>query len=184
VREVLAASLLLLALPGCATTGSSRGSLNKDGWFAQNVDLEGPDGRGSVRVLYTAAHPKGWQAGMTPPGDFAFYNPALGASLYADTSCGKRYQDAKLTVLANHLVMGFADLHDVDEQELMLDGRAALERTASGTLDGVPVALGLTVLKNGPCVFDLVYIGHPDHRDEGLTAFRAFRDGFQARFDP
>ncbi len=46
------------------------------------------------------------------------------------------------------------------------------------------MTLGLTVLKKGPCVFDLVYVGHPDHRDAGLEAFRTFRDGFQARFEP
>ena len=173
--------LLAALLAGCATT--SGGGL-RDGWFVKGVDLEGPTGRGSVTVRYTAAMPSGWQPGMTPPGDFAFYNPELGATLYADTSCGKRYHDAPLNVLANHLVMGFADIADGEQVDLMLDRRAALERTASGSLDGVPVALGLTVLKKGPCVFDLVYIGHPDHRDEGLAAFRSFRDGFQARIEP
>jgi hypothetical protein len=175
-----AALLSMLLLAGCATTSGSR---MQDGWFSRSVDLEGPMGTGSVNVRYTATMPRGWQEGMTPPGDFAFYSPELGATLYADTSCGKRYHDAPLNILANHLVMGFADLVDVEQTEFMLDGRAALERTASGTLDGVPVTLGLTVLKNGPCVFDLIYVGHPDHRDEGLAAFRTFRDGFKARID-
>ncbi len=176
--------LLALCLPlvACATT-SGRSGL-QDGWFQKKVDLEGPTGSGSIAVRYTAGHPAGWQRGMTPPGDFAWYSPDLGATLYADTSCGKRYQDAKLTVLANHLVMGFEGLSDVAEQELMLNDRAALERTARGSLDGVPVVLGLTVLKNGPCVFDLIYVGDPRHQEEGMAAFRAFRDGFRARFDP
>ncbi len=174
--------LLCALLSACATTSGSRGGL-KDGWFTQNVPIEGPEGRGSIFVRYTAAMPPGWQAGMAPPGDFAFYSPSLGASLYADSSCGKRYSDAPLNVLANHLVMGFADLSDVAQQELMLDGRAAVERTARATLDGVPVALAVTVLKNGPCVFDLVYVGAPEHAEQGIAAFRTFRDGFRARFE-
>ncbi len=139
--------ILLIAalLAGCATTGSSSGM--KDGWFVKGVELEGPKGRGSVTLRYTAAMPRGWEPGMTPPGDFAFYNPDLGATLYADTSCGKRYHDAPLNVLANHLVMGFSDLEDVEQVDLMLDDRAALERTASGTLDGVPVAEFMRTLK-------------------------------------
>lgn len=176
------ALLLVALLAGCATTGGSGGLQN--GWYVQAVELEGPRGRGSVTLRYTAQLPEGWEQGPADPGDFAFYRPSLGATLYADTSCGRRYHDAPLNVLANHLMMGFEDVADVTQADLVLDHRAALERTATASLDGVPVQIGLTVLKKGPCVFDLVYVGHPDHAEEGLAAFRTFRDGFRARVEP
>ena len=45
----------------------------------------------------------------------------------------------------------------------------------------VAVSLALTVLRKGPCVFDLVLISPPDGFDSSLTDYRAFVDGFEAR---
>ena len=122
-----------------------------------------------------------WTPARDFTADFSFYNSGIGATIYGDTSCGKRYEDAPLTVLINHLVLGFTDVATVSQQERELAARGAMERVATGSLDGVTVSLALTVLRKGPCVFDLVLISPPDGFESSLTDYRAFVDGFEAR---
>jgi len=177
---MLAAGAILLLASGCATT---RGGF-ENGWFVRPIKLEGPQGSTPTTLLYrTAAPPSGWGEGEAPPGDFAFYNPALGATVYADSSCGKKYDDSPLTVLSNHLTMGFELVEQIEETEGSLSGRGSLERLSSAELDGVPVTLATTVVKKDVCVFDLILIARPDSFDRALTDYRTLRDGFEARFE-
>jgi len=170
---------LVGAASGCATVrrGSWQGS-----WWVQSIQIEDPDGRGrTVEVRYeTGDLGSGWSTASAPPGDFAFYNRDLTATVYADTSCGKKYQDAPLTVLSNHLTMGFEEVKVVEQTTLELSGRAGLERLSAGAIDGVSIRVGTSVIKKGPCVFDLVVISGPNRFDDALTDYRRFRDGFDA----
>jgi len=172
------ASMLLTS--GCATTGGSF----KDGWFTRTITFDGPAGKTSQQLRYrTATAPAGWGTGEAPPGDFAYYNARLGATVYADSSCGKKYDDSPLTVLSNHLTMGFQDVRIEEETTLTLGGRDGLERISSAALDGVPIGLASTVIKKGPCVFDLVLIAPPTAFEQSLRDYRDFRDGFDAEYD-
>ena len=128
--------------------------------------------------------PAGWSSAASPPADFAFWNEDLRATVYADTSCGPRYQDSPLPILANNLTFGFTELETASEWTLTLSAREGLERVSRGKLDGVPMALAVSVLKKGPCVFDLVYVAAPATFEAGLPDYRAFRDGFEAEFSP
>ena len=173
------AALLLAppALSGCAT---ARAGWVGD-WWVQTVEMKGPAGDYAMEVRYRAG-PTGsdWAEGPAPPGDFSFYNKRLGATIYADSSCGKKYQDAPLTVLSNHLTMGFDDVEPGAETVLRLSDRAGLERLSTGRLDGVGVTLASSVVKKGPCVFDLVLVASPDGFEQALDDYRRFRDGFDA----
>ena len=80
--------------------------------------------------------------------------------------------------------MGFQDVEVIEQSDGMLSDRASLERIASGNLDGVLVRLASTVVKKGPCVFDLVLVSNPAQFEAALADYRALRDGFDARFDP
>jgi len=183
VRRALltAAAVALLAAPlaGCATARSA-GWVGS--WWVQSVSIRHPDGStGAQEVRYRAGDlGSGWEDGPAPPGDFAFYNPSLGATVYADTSCGRKYDDAPLHVLSNHLTMGFEDVERRSQTELELSGRAGLERLSAARLDGVPVSLATTVIKKGPCVFDLVLVSTQDGFERSLEDYRRFRDGFDA----
>ncbi len=183
-RAALLGLLVVLAVPvtGCKTTGSSGRWSN--GWWVRPVHVEGPESKHIVGLRYRAGDlGRGWSEASAPPGDFAYYNSSLGATVYADTSCGKRYDDAPLTVLSNHLTMGFEDVEIVAQTELELSGRAALERIATGGLDGVDVGLASSVVKKGPCVFDLILVSAPSSFEAALRDYRRFRDGFDAEFD-
>jgi hypothetical protein len=176
----LATAALLLLASGCATTNGSF----EAGWFTRTVKLEGPAGRTSQTLLYrTGTAQVGWGVGQAPPGDFAYYNANLGATVYADSSCGTKYDDSPLTVLSNHLTMGFADVEQVDQSAGELSGRGSLERISRANLDGVPVMLATTVVKKDICVFDLILIARPDSFEEALADYRSLRDGFEARFE-
>jgi hypothetical protein len=176
----LATTALLLLASGCATTNGSF----KAGWFTRTIHLEGPAGRSSQTLRYrTGPAQAGWGIGPAPPGDFAYYNASLGATVYADSSCGKKYDDSPLTVLSNHLTMGFEDVEQVDQSAGELSGRGSLERISKANLDGVPVMLATTVVKKDICVFDLILIARPDSFEAALADYRSLRDGFEARFE-
>ena len=96
---------------------------------------------------------------------------------------GKKYDDSPLTVLSNHLTMGFEDVEQVDQSAGELSGRGSLERISKANLDGVPVMLATTVVKKDICVFDLILIARPDSFEAALADYRSLRDGFEARFE-
>lgn len=170
----------ILLVSGCATTGGSF----EDGWFTRTIKLKGPAGTTSQQLRYrTAEAPAGWRTGQAPPGDFAYYNARLGATVYADSSCGKKYDDSPLTVLSNHLTMGFEEVEQIDQSAAELSGRGSLERISSAALDGVPVMLATTVVKKDICVFDLILIAPPESFESALTDYRVLRAGFEAHVE-
>ena len=61
-----------------------------------------------------------------------------------------------------------------------VDGRAALLRVTSGTLDGVPVTVANTVTNKDACTYDLNYIAPATAFDAGMAAYQAVVDGFVA----
>jgi hypothetical protein len=176
---VCAAALSVQVTVGCA---ARRGSWS-NGWYSEALHFKGPGGQQTLQLRYRPGElPASWQLASAPPGDVAFYNPDRGATMYSDSSCASRYEDAPLAVLLNHLLFGFTEVETVSEEEATLADRAALLRVASARLDGVPVQLAATVTKNGPCVFDLVYVG-PPHSFEGIEVdYRAFVRGLEVEF--
>lgn len=123
----------------------------------------------------------GWQVVSPGGADHAFHNDALSATIYTDSNCGSRYEDAPLERLAESVVFGVADAEPVMREEGQLDGRASLTVRQRGRLDGVPVELGVVVVKKNDCVYDLVLIAPPDRRFE--QAWDGFQDtvrGFRA----
>jgi hypothetical protein len=179
-RLAVLAALGLLA--GCAGQRRPPNTAMEDGWLVRKVRLHGPHGEGTLEIRYrTGDLGAGWEPSTTPPGDLAWYHPALGTTVYADSSCGQSFDDAPLAALANHLTAGFTRVKVLDRQDLELADRAALERTVAGELDGVPMVMTLTIIKKGPCVFDLVAVGEPKGQGRAMDDYRRFRDGFDVR---
>jgi len=182
-RALLSASVIgvSLAMLSCATT---RGRW-ADGWYTEQLHLKGAEDSEEIELRY---QPGGlgasWQESPSPTGDIAFYSQEIGATIYADSSCAARYEDAPLQVLLNHLLFGFTEVELSDQRERELAGRAALTRSASAQLDGVPVEVAATVTKNGPCVFDLVFIGPPGSLDTGESHYESFLSGLTVEYQP
>lgn len=122
--------------------------------------------------------PDGWRVGSRKPADVAFFLRKRGATIYVDNSC-RRYTDASLTVLANHLFYGFDEVEVLEQETFELDGREALRRIVLARLDGVRVQLGVTVLKKNHCIFDLVLLAPRGEFDGVYPVYEDFVDSFE-----
>ena len=168
---------LLLVLGGCATTQGARQT--SDGWMVRMVRA----GNTEHKVSWITGSPgASWQRDPARTADVAWTHRDLAATIYSDTTCGSRYDDVPLTVLVNHLTFGFEDLKTEEQVEVDLAVLGALRRVFSATLDGRPVKLASTVIKKGPCIFDLVYVtAQPDRFTDGWDAYMAVLDGLAIR---
>ena len=126
-----------------------------------------------------APRTEGWQA--VPPGgaDQAWWNGALGASIYTDSNCGSRFEDGKLSTLADRLFLGLTSTEVVMEETFALDGRDAVLKVQKGRLDGVWVQVGAVVINKDRCTFDMVYVASPERWAQGDADFRAVYQGFR-----
>jgi hypothetical protein len=127
--------------------------------------------------------PSGWRVDDNKTADVAFVHREMSASIYVDNSC-RRYTDAGLNTLANHLFYGFEDVDVLSQEYFELDGREALRRVARARLDGVLVELGVTVVKKNTCIFDLVLVAPRDRFDRAFEDYTALIDGFAVELCP
>lgn len=136
---------------------------------------------GMVRKAYTTYRvgpvPAGWSRRGFSDDDLAFAS-ADGNHLISVNATCRRYQDAPLEVLTRHLEMGFTNLRMISTKQRMLDGRAALETHLTARMDGVPVELGLVVLKKNGCIYDFSYVSPPGHYEEAQSSFEALLERF------
>jgi hypothetical protein len=128
--------------------------------------------------------PGGWQPLRVEGADVAYRDPAREGSALFDVRCGRRDDDAPLSVLTEHLIMGTTDRELVGEETVPLDGREALHTLMRAKLDGVPMNYDIYVMKKDGCVYDLVYVAPPDRFAEGQSDFERFAHGLHAASPP
>lgn len=114
-----------------------------------------------------------WQRVDPGGADFAWFNRALGATIYSDSNCGKRFEDRPLSDLATSLVTGIGTGPPTRDASFTLDGRDAWVGVVPGQLDGITVQLGVGVLKKDGCTYDVLYVADPMRFDVGYAAFEA-----------
>ena len=101
----------------------------------------------------------GWERIKKPGGaDYAWTKRSIGASIFADSNCGKRYEDSKLEDLVDKQLAGLREGEAIQSERITLSDREAIQTRHLGRLDGVPVELGTTVLKKHFCTYDVVLI--------------------------
>lgn len=120
----------------------------------------------------------GWEAVKPGGADFAWFHSELGASIYTDSNCLVRFDDSPLSRLTDGMVFGVAEGEPLRDEERSIDGRAGLLRAWDGRLDGVPVRIGVAVLKKDRCVYDLTLLAPPDGFAAGWDAFERVLAGF------
>jgi len=157
--------ILFAALAGCAHSDTlSEGVLRK----------------GDLRVQVGPV-PSGWRRVQLGGADLAFHDDVNGASVLFDVRCGRRDDDAPLSVLTDHLIMGTTD-RDVETQQVVpFDGREAMHSLLRAKLDGVAMQYDIYVMKKDGCLYDLVYLAPPPAFAVGLPAFERFVAGVHAR---
>ncbi len=124
--------------------------------------------------------PPGWRRVEVDGADLAFRDDEHEASALFDVRCGRRDDDAPLSVLTEHLIMGTTDREFVGQETVPFDGREALHTVLRAKLDGVPMQYDLYVMKKDGCVYDIVYVAPPDRFAQGEAAFERFARGVHA----
>lgn len=130
---------------GCATTGALQ-----DGIY-----------RGD-RTAYRLAPPASDWTPVTVDhhNDLAWHSESKGAVMHVDSDCDPGL-DIPLTALRNHLLIGFTERQEVEENVVPMDGREALRTHLTAKLDGVPREILLQILKKDDCVYDFGLITPP-----------------------
>ncbi len=108
----------------------------------------------------------------------AFRDDEARATVAVNGRCGKDGDDVPLTALTAHLFLVFTDRTILSQEELTLDGRAALRTELAAELDGVPRRFTVIVLKKDGCVYDLILIADPRTDAGAFAAFERFAQGF------
>jgi len=124
----------------------------------------------------TGQVPAGWRAIEADGTLLAFRDDQNAATLALNGRCGVDGDDVPLTSLTQHLFLQFTEREQKSQQELTLDGRAALRTELTGKLDGVPKHFLVYVLKKDGCVYDFWRISEQGGGD--ASAFEGFVKGF------
>ena len=119
--------------------------------------------------------PPGWER-VRDSGGAVAYHHAGGGTIVSARSCSDG-DDVPLDVLTTHLLLGIEGRVERDRRAFVLDGRAALRTRLDATLDGVPVALDLIVLKKDGCTVDLYLVAPRAAYDERRADFDRFVSG-------
>lgn len=137
------------------------------------------DGRryddGALRFR-TGPVPAGWRGIESDGTLLAFRDDQAGATVAINGRCGVDGDDVPLASLTQHLFLQFTERELKSQEELTLDGRAALRTELVGKLDGVPKSFLVYVLKKDGCVYDFWRISDPGAAD--FAAFEGFVRGF------
>ncbi|HEX3769975.1 MAG TPA: hypothetical protein VHV30_03885 [Polyangiaceae bacterium] len=128
--------------------------------------------------------PEGWRRIGVDGADLAYRDEARGGSALFDVRCGHRDDDAPLSVLTEHLIMGTTEREFDAQDTVPFDGREALHTLMRAKLDGVPMQYDIYVMKKDGCVYDLVYVAPPGGFAGGAAAFEPFATGLRSEESP
>jgi hypothetical protein len=149
---------------------------------AQSFD-EGVLRKGGLAVRIGPV-PPGWRRIDVDGADLAFRDDERSGSALFNVRCGQRNDDAPLTVLTNHLVMGTTEREFDAQDTVPFDGREALHSLLRAKLDGVPMQYDIYVMKKDGCLYDLVYVAPPGRFADGAADFERFARGLRTESSP
>ncbi len=115
--------------------------------------------------------------------DLAWLHRTSGHIISTNATCHD-HGDAPLEVLTQHLLFGFTDREQREQETQTIDGREALHSKYVARLDGVPVEIELVVLKKNGCVHDFSYIAPVGQSAEQQAVFDRFVGEFQQERSP
>jgi hypothetical protein len=98
-----------------------------------------------------------------------------------NSTCRKRNTDEDLKRISRLLFLGITDVTETQERDLTVDSSPALETTVTGRLNREKVKIRAVVLRNGACVFDLMYVAKPRHFASQEADFTQFVSSLRLR---
>jgi hypothetical protein len=124
----------------------------------------------------TGPVPASWRAIEADGTLIAFHDDRAPATVALNGRCGMDGDDVPLASLTQHLFLQFTDRQQRSQEEVSLDGRAALRTELVGKLDGVPKHFLVYVLKKDGCVYDFWRVADDGGGD--IAPFETFVKGF------
>jgi hypothetical protein len=177
----------LPALPGALAlvlTGvAGAGGVDSAGCGHGQSFEEGVYRKGSLEVRVGPV-PAAWRRVTIDGADLAFRDDQRSGSALFDVRCGLRDDDAPLSSLTQHLIMGTTDREYDTQDTIPFDGREALHTLLRAKLDGVPMQYDIYVMKKDGCIYDLVYVAPPALFTAGAADFERFAAGLQTVASP
>ena len=135
--------------------------------------------KGDLRVQVGPV-PASWRRVDVGSADLAFRDDARSGSTLLDVRCGLRDDDAPLSALTEHLIMGTTERAFDTEEVVPFDRREAMHSVLRAKLDGVPMQYDIYVMKKDGCLYDLVYVAPPDRFAGGAADFERFALGLHS----
>ncbi len=119
-----------------------------------------------------------WQLLRSSGTELAFFNPSSDAIIQSNVTCREDSEAASLSILTEHLLIGYTDRQFRQSETTELDGRAAQHSVVDAKLDGVPLVLSTYVAKRNGCIIDLSYVSRPATHAASEPEFARFVSGF------
>ncbi len=135
--------------------------------------------KGDLRVQVGPV-PGSWRRIDVDSADLAFRDDSRQGSVLVNVRCGQHDDDAPLSSLTEHLIMGTTERTFETEEVIPFDRREAMHSVMRAKLDGVPMQYDIYVMKKDGCLYDLVYVAPPDNFAEGATDFERFAKGLHS----
>lgn len=120
--------------------------------------------------------PEPWTGPRRELNQLVYSNNALGATVVVDALCGRKFDDAPLRILARNLFTSLDDPQPGPSESFELQDREALQMDGQGSMDGVPIAMRVIVLKKDFCLYDFIYFATPQTFAAGLPDFMRYVD--------
>lgn len=108
--------------------------------------------------------------------DQAWQHQKTGAIISYFTECGS---DPSLDSLMHEALLALDKFEIESSQEITFNSRLAVERSVTGTIDGVPVNLEILVFKKDSCNYTLSHSSKSDQASISAPDFAEFKKNFK-----
>lgn len=162
------AGLLFFSVPllnGCGVLiGNTRPVSEKSQQYQiEQLHLKNPDWS---KLDSKAKQPGADEAASEPTeySDLAFRSKKTEAVIALNSACRPSYatHPKDLKLLAEQLFMGISDVTENTEVPLQIGDVPALQKTLQGRLGRSKIKMRVIVLRKETCLYDLMYLSHPD----------------------
>jgi hypothetical protein len=134
---------------------------------AQGENPAGDPGQGSTETTDVAYQSKRTDSIIS-------MNTACRPSLKWEDKVDVVEREKHLRQFTRELLLGISDIGERQERMIRVQDLSALETTVLGKLSGRTTKLRTVVLRQGQCIYDLMYIAKPSVFDQDEPAFSRF----------
>ena len=115
----------------------------------------------------------------TDNADYAWQSDKTGNTIAVLSECNTP-TDISLKNLESDSLTALSQIKIVNSEKQTFNNREALQTTADGKVDGVPIRLDLLVFKKNYCNYTLSFVGRKSSFDSEREYFDKFKQSFEA----